>query len=75
METTIRQKVLDELEARQTLFLNEQEGALKIIFNKIANKNGVLDKAAFLGFCKKMQDLATIDITSGNNGDLQSYSL
>eukprot|EP00944_MAST-04C_sp_MAST-4C-sp1_P000778 g778.t1 len=53
METTIRQKVLDELEETPDSILNEQEGALKIIFNKIANKNGVLDKAAFLGFCKR----------------------
>ena len=28
---------------------------LRKIFNKLANKNGVLDKGAFLGFCRRCQ--------------------
>ena len=53
MESTIRQEVLDELEETPESILQEQEGALKTIFNRIANKSGVLDKAAFLGFCRR----------------------
>jgi hypothetical protein len=53
--TTIRQNVLDELQYTPTSILEEQEGALKKIFNKLANKDGVLDKGAFLGFCRRCQ--------------------
>ena len=53
--TSIRQHVLDELQYTPKSILEEQEGALRKIFNKLANKNGVLDKGAFLGFCRRCQ--------------------
>ena len=52
-DTTIRQNVLDELQYTPKSILEEQEGALKKIFNKLANKDGVLDRGAFLGFCRR----------------------
>eukprot|EP00943_MAST-04B_sp_MAST-4B-sp1_P000880 g880.t1 len=53
--TTIRQNVIDELQYTPKSILEEQEGALKKIFNKLANRDGVLDKGAFLGFCRRCQ--------------------
>ena len=46
---------MNELQYTPKSILEEQEGALKKIFNKLANRDGVLDKGAFLGFCRRCQ--------------------